>query len=1119
MTLPSTACDGAPTGVMKSVQIVMDIIEAYDGDLIHLSGDDMLVAFQRTNQSPAMSGTYAEMYTKRKAALCCTEILLKLSLNDSENETSEYALPMKIAIGFGDYYAVMAGAAGYLNFFVYASWLKDLGGPLANIQEGASHSDLVLLKTEIGSENRAIVFDSATKEKVRSEVPSSAFRSHSVQGAWSLKKHIGFDEELCKLQEDFKAWRNGQSHRVLIAGSQGMGKTSLIGKFLTTLADEQVLICSGKGCANTESIPFTGVRSIILKLLLLVASENVDTPPAHDTLEVNRQYIAEETPKTADKQDRTETQKDRPPIQNATFLDRIKGVLGISSPRTGKVAPYTIPIQDKLESREHDSDHQQPLSNIDIGLAEFYNNVVSSALSALGESVELACCFGPVFNVTLNGGKSAKVVSLPTLDTLYEILIKLVQHICSLSPVIIVVDDLHWSDSQSYWALKAISTQCEKVFVLCSADTNQKPKFVDDAFWTSVVELKRLSEAEQVRVAEWYLGPAKDQHTKMITEIIRLANGNSDMLQLKTILCFAAVSKEEFNLNTILEVASLNMQVHEAEELIYATDHFRLLAPYSSNLYETGDERMWAFEQECVKSIMYEIIPQNERKDCHVRFGQYFEQVYRKTLALELLPLISEHYEKGDKKDKALEYLEIFADMLFEWGLTEDASQVTEKAIGLLTISTSTHLAAAWYSKQAMLKTSTYKFDEGRLAALKALCLMGFSWPTTQGGYRRLKTLTGCRQVGLWAKQKMGLRIPPKNDSPALKRALKALQEADVSILYLPKDEVELVAVMWVTETMENEESEEFVKACAFARDVFWLGNKKMLSRWYRSLCPSTKAYCSGRCISSDFMSSLANRDTNAYDCLNHLQTGQLSLALSLSISTLQSRQNSITKDPFLRPLLLTIQLLTSTLLETSLDTLTDLHTSSMLTLPLEHRGIFLSVQCFEFIRNGDFTNALVLYKGLGSCLDMMNPHQITAMRLLGFVSLVPAILVTEWDRARGNKVLMEAVGKVREVNGRLWERTMVEAKAAGVLLRSVEVLVGGGNIGNTMRELKKVLTDVRMNSFQFLRDMHLAYLARFLPETDMEKETYKKDAVEKLEKMGAKGLCRWATGGRYSSK
>jgi hypothetical protein len=136
---------------------------------------------------------------------------------------------------------------------------------------------------------------------------------------------------------------------------------------------------------------------------------------------------------------------------------------------------------------------------------------------------------------------------------------------------------------------------------------------------------------------------------------------------------------------------------------------------------------------------------------------------------------------------------------------------------------------AIWWSRIAYAKAFSKSFEESRKAALKALQLLGFTWPETSTGYAQQKFYAACRQLTLWGKTLGGSRRTLKTSADSRAReeillnVLPALRESALHIMYLPKDEVELVALLYVNETIQlgDTKTADFTNACLYATHTF----------------------------------------------------------------------------------------------------------------------------------------------------------------------------------------------------------------------------------------------------------------------------------------------------------
>ncbi len=88
---------------------------------------------------------------------------------------------------------------------------------------------------------------------------------------------IGRTDELAQLSKAWHEVRQGDTRVVLVSGNSGMGKTSLVDRFLTKLRrDEHVLVLRGR-CYDNESVAYQGFDSVVDSL-----SDHLSRMPTSD---------------------------------------------------------------------------------------------------------------------------------------------------------------------------------------------------------------------------------------------------------------------------------------------------------------------------------------------------------------------------------------------------------------------------------------------------------------------------------------------------------------------------------------------------------------------------------------------------------------------------------------------------------------------------------------------------------------------------------------------------------------------------------------------------------------------------------------------------------------------
>jgi hypothetical protein len=137
-------------------------------------------------------------------------------------------------------------------------------------------------------------------------------------------------------------------------------------------------------------------------------------------------------------------------------------------------------------------------------------------------------------------------------------------------------------------------------------------------------------------------------------------------------------------------------------------------------------------------------------------------------------------------------------------------------------------------------------------------------------------------------------------------------------------------------------------------------------------------------------LSSLAGTDSlfqiEAQECFVYITRGDLSKARDLALSIWP--KISIEDDSFLKTVFLTVIILSKSFLGGAKECQEweETHIHSISSLSLEFRGVFLGTLCLLHIQQKDYQNALVFFKGLSLCVDMMQVFQILPMQVIRLV-------------------------------------------------------------------------------------------------------------------------------------
>ena len=245
------------------------------------------------------------------------------------------------------------------------------------------------------------------------------------------------------------------------------------------------------------------------------------------------------------------------------------------------------------------------------------------------------------------------------------------------APVLLVLDDVQWADTQSMQLLNAAADLVPSMALLlcCTARQEFGQEWSNRSYYKSLV-LQPLSAEESAELARKVLKPGKDQSREL--EVVARAEGNPFYLvelakaappgsdsklpptiegvilekidrlegEARRVLELASVIGREFPERLLREIAG----VQQLEEQLLRLRELEFL--YEK---EIAPELSYLFKHYLTQEATYNSMLIRRRKELHKQVGAAIENVYKDALECRY-SLLARHYEKAEDYQRAFEY-------------------------------------------------------------------------------------------------------------------------------------------------------------------------------------------------------------------------------------------------------------------------------------------------------------------------------------------------------------------------------------------------------------------------------------------------------------------------------
>jgi class 3 adenylate cyclase/tetratricopeptide (TPR) repeat protein len=291
-------------------------------------------------------------------------------------------------------------------------------------------------------------------------------------------------------------------------------------------------------------------------------------------------------------------------------------------------------------------------------------------------------------------------------------------------PLVIAIEDLHWTDRSSEDALKYLLDSLSGARILLIF--TYRPEFVHTwgaKGYHSQLNLTRLSNRESLAMVTYLLGT--DNIEPQVEELIL---GKTDGVpffieeMVRSLRDLGIIEKKEYTyyltkdigditipgtiqdiimarVDSLPEAAKALLQTGSAIErefgyelikMVSGTDEQELLSQLSllkdaELVYERGvyPQTSYIFRHALTREVVYDSIPDERKKRLHVDIGNAIEKIHKDSLD-EYYEVLAGHYVAGEEYTKGAEYSKLAAEKAERMGLFNDVIDYGEKRVTCL---------------------------------------------------------------------------------------------------------------------------------------------------------------------------------------------------------------------------------------------------------------------------------------------------------------------------------------------------------------------------------------------------------------------------------------------------
>ena len=280
---------------------------------------------------------------------------------------------------------------------------------------------------------------------------------------------------------------------------------------------------------------------------------------------------------------------------------------------------------------------------------------------------------------------------------------------CQVQPVLLVLEDLHWSDLLTVRLVDTILREIKSLPLLVLGTARPEVRHKFPALWAERgvldVHLSGLGSKACERLVQQVLGSGSDAVTRQriiaqaggnplfLEELMRaLAEGNKDslpetvlaMLQARQrkldpsarrVLRAASVFGEAFWPSGIREILSDGTSAEEIEHWLDVLRDAEMVQAQSGSRF--GAETEFRFQNALLRDAAYGMLADLDRQLAHRAAGLYLERQGERNAAV-----LAEHAHKGQEPERAAAFYVKAAQYAYDNGNLDGAIKLAEQAIG-----------------------------------------------------------------------------------------------------------------------------------------------------------------------------------------------------------------------------------------------------------------------------------------------------------------------------------------------------------------------------------------------------------------------------------------------------
>jgi len=365
----------------------------------------------------------------------------------------------------------------------------------------------------------------------------------------------------------------------------------------------------------------------------------------------------------------------------------------------GTAMPY-LPVLDILRqyfSITVDDTHETLCEKIDYGLA-------AAELNPAEKSPYLLQLFGVKSAIEALAGRSPESIKAGTIATIRQLIL----NCCQRQPLVLVVEDLHWSDrlSEAVWTSLADTLAGVPILLLMTYRLGYQPSWITKSY-ASQITMRPLSTPHSVELVKAVPGMTQCPDVA-IQAIIAKAEGNPFFLEeltqvvlehADTPLCMPIPNTiQEVILARIDRLPAAAKRLLQTAAVIGRDGPIRLLETVWNSaeevepllqdlqrlefLYEQPgtNEVVYVFKHALTQEVAYDNIPLPRRQTLHQAVGLALETLYAGRLE-EVYDRLAYHYARTPKASKAIPYLIHFAEQATQQYAHAEAAQALQEAL------------------------------------------------------------------------------------------------------------------------------------------------------------------------------------------------------------------------------------------------------------------------------------------------------------------------------------------------------------------------------------------------------------------------------------------------------